>query len=29
VRLQIEERRKWKVIHKSVKQQLQIRRRWD
>jgi ribosome biogenesis GTPase len=27
VRLQIEERRKWKVIHKSVKQQTQVRRR--
>jgi ribosome biogenesis GTPase len=29
VRLQIEERRKWKVIHKSVKQQMQVKRRWD
>ncbi len=29
VRLQIEERRKWKVIHKSVKQHLQVKRRWD
>jgi ribosome biogenesis GTPase / thiamine phosphate phosphatase len=29
VRLQIEERRKWKVIHKSVKQQTQVKRRWD
>jgi ribosome biogenesis GTPase len=29
VRLQIEERRKWKVIHKSVKQHMQVKRRWD
>ncbi len=29
VRLQIEERRKWKVIHKSVKQQLQVKRRFE
>ncbi|TMD86373.1 MAG: ribosome small subunit-dependent GTPase A [Chloroflexi bacterium] len=29
VRLQIEERRKWKAIHKSVKQHLQVKRRWD
>jgi ribosome biogenesis GTPase / thiamine phosphate phosphatase len=29
VRLQIEERRKWKLIHKSVKQQTQVKRRWD
>ena len=29
VRLQIEERRKWKVIHKSVKQHLQVKRPWD
>jgi ribosome biogenesis GTPase len=28
VRLQIEERRKWKVIHKSVKQHMQVKRRW-
>jgi ribosome biogenesis GTPase len=28
VRLQIEERRKWKAIHKSVKEQMQIKRRW-
>ena len=29
VRLQIEERRKWKAIHKSAKQQMQVKRRWD
>ena len=29
VRLQIEERRKWKLIHKSVKQHMQVKRRWD
>ena len=29
VRLQIEERRRWKAIHKSVKQHLQVKRRWD
>ena len=29
VRLQIEERRKWKVIHKSVKQHPQVKRRLD
>jgi ribosome biogenesis GTPase len=29
VRLQIEERRKWKLIHKSVKQDTQVKRRWD
>ena len=29
VRLQIEERRKWKVIHKSVKQQMQVKRRFE
>jgi ribosome biogenesis GTPase / thiamine phosphate phosphatase len=29
VRLQIEERRKWKLIHKSVKQHVQVKRRWD
>src|SRR5438874_2769166 len=29
VRLQIEERRKWKVIHKTVKQHMQVKRRWD
>jgi len=29
VRLQIDERRKWKLIHKSVKQDLQVKRRWD
>jgi ribosome biogenesis GTPase len=29
VRLQIEERRKWKLIHKSVKQHTQVKRRWD
>jgi ribosome biogenesis GTPase / thiamine phosphate phosphatase len=29
VRLQIEERRKWKLIHKSVKQHTQVKRRLD
>ena len=29
VRLQIEERRKWKLINKSVKQHMQVKRRWD
>jgi len=29
VRLQIEERRKWKLIHKTVKQHMQVKRRWD
>jgi ribosome biogenesis GTPase / thiamine phosphate phosphatase len=29
VRLQIEERRKWKLIHKSAKQHAQVKRRWD
>jgi ribosome biogenesis GTPase len=29
VRLQIEERRKWKAIHKSAKQQMQVKRRSD
>ena len=29
VRLQIEERRKWKVINKSVKQHMQVKRGWD
>jgi ribosome biogenesis GTPase / thiamine phosphate phosphatase len=29
VRLQIEERRKWKVIHKNVKQHMQVKRRWE
>ena len=29
VRLQIEERRKWKVIHKSVKQHMQVKRPWS
>ena len=29
VRLQIEERRKWKLIHKSVKQHMQVKRRWE
>lgn len=29
VRLQIEERRKWKAIHKSVKQHMQVKRGWE
>ena len=29
VRLQIEERRKWKLINKTVKQHMQVKRRWD
>ena len=29
VRLQIEERRKWKLINKSVKEHMQVKRRWD
>ena len=29
VRLQIEERRKWKLIHKSAKQHIQVKRRWE
>jgi ribosome biogenesis GTPase len=29
VRLQIEERRKWKVIHKSVKQHMQVKRPYE
>ena len=29
VRLQIEERRKWRLIHKSVKQHMQVKRRWE
>jgi ribosome biogenesis GTPase len=29
VRRQIEERRKWKAIHKSVKQQMEVKRRWE
>jgi ribosome biogenesis GTPase len=29
VRLQIEERRRWKVIHKSVKQNMQVKHRWE
>jgi ribosome biogenesis GTPase len=29
VRLQIEERRKWKLIHRTVKQHMQVKRRWD
>ena len=29
VRLQIEERRKWKLIHRSVKEHTDIKRRWD
>ncbi len=28
VRLQIEERRKWKLIHKSAQQRMQVKRRW-
>jgi len=29
IRLQIEEQRRWNLIRKSVKQHMQVKRRWE